>query len=256
MSRALLVAGNWKMNLTLEQARELAAAVAQAPRQAGVDVALCPPFPWLLAVRQATQASTVLVGAQNCHTAASGAFTGEVSPTMLAPHVDFILAGHSERRHVFGESDELVGQKVGAILSAGSRAVLCVGETLAERQADQAATVVTRQLSSGLASAGVNDLDRVVVAYEPVWAIGTGVAATPEDAQQMCAVVRDWLGDRYGETGRNVGILYGGSVTPDNAGSLFAQPDVDGGLVGGASLKADSFQAIVDAAAALRSDNG
>jgi triosephosphate isomerase len=244
----MLVAGNWKMNLGLDQARALAAETAATSPPAGVEVAVCPPFPWLLPVREAVAASGVLVGAQHCYSAASGAFTGEVAPPMLAPLVDLILAGHSERRHVFGESDELVGQKVAAILAAGLRAVLCVGETLDERRADQAAEVVTRQLAAGLAAVASNDLERVVIAYEPVWAIGTGVAATPDDAQQMCAAVRDWLGGQYGAAGRAVQVLYGGSVTPDNAATLFAQPDVDGGLVGGASLKPESFLAIVAAA--------
>jgi len=243
-----LVAGNWKMNLSLEQAVALARAIGATAPAGAVEMAVFPPFPWLMAVREALVGGSVQLGAQNCHPAASGAFTGEVSATQLAPVVDLILAGHSERRHIFGESDEFIGEKVAAILAAGSRAVLCVGETLNERQAEQAEAVVTRQLTSGLAAVDVHDLGRLVVAYEPVWAIGTGVAATPADAQEMCAAVRRWLEQRFGTPGSAVQVLYGGSVTAENAATLLAQADVDGGLVGGASLKAAAFLEIVEAA--------
>jgi triosephosphate isomerase len=244
----MLVAGNWKMNLGRAEAVALAGALARdATPAANVEVAVCPPFPWLLPVRDALGNSGILVGAQNCHQLASGAFTGEVSAPMLAPLCDLILAGHSERRHVFGESDELVGEKVTAILAAGVRAVLCVGETLTERNAGEAHAVVTRQLTTGLDGTDSRALVRIVVAYEPVWAIGTGVAATADDAQTMCGAIREWLVQRYGPPGTDVQVLYGGSVTTDNAGELFSRPDVDGGLVGGASLKADSFARIVAA---------
>ena len=252
MTRTMLVAGNWKMNLDEEQAVALATSLANCiSTPATIEVALVPPFPWLVPVRVALGSSAILLGAQNCHQAPGGAFTGEVSASMLTPLCDFILAGHSERRHLFHESDELVGMKVDAILAAGSRAVLCVGETLADRDAGAAQTVVTRQLAAGLTRVDERSLPRVVVAYEPVWAIGTGIAATAADAQDMCASIRGWLAERFGGAGAAISVLYGGSVTPDNAAELFGQPDIDGGLVGGASLKSDSFQLIVSAAAAI-----
>lgn len=254
MSSTLLVAGNWKMNLGQNEAVALAGAVAQGvAARDGVDVAIFPPFPWLVPARAALTGSAVLLGAQNCHQRASGAFTGEVSAAMLTPLCDLILAGHSERRHVFGESDELVGEKVAAILAAGVGAVLCVGETLPEREAGQAEAIVARQLAAGLANVASDSLSRVTIAYEPVWAIGTGVAATAADAQAMCATIRGWLRERFGSHGAERRILYGGSVTPDNAAELFGSADVDGGLVGGASLKADTFLAIVAAGLAAGS---
>jgi triosephosphate isomerase (TIM) len=253
VTRPTLIAGNWKMNLGRDSAVALAEALARdVTPAANVDVAVFPPFPWLLPVRDALDSSGILLGAQNCHQLASGAFTGEVSAPMLAPLCDLILAGHSERRQLFGESDGLVGEKVAAILAAGTRAVLCVGETLSQRNAGEAHAVVARQLTMGLAGVAPRALDHIVVAYEPVWAIGTGVAAAADDAQTMCGGIRAWLVQRFGPPGAEVQILYGGSVTPDNAGELFGQPDVDGGLVGGASLKAESFARIVAAGVASR----
>jgi len=246
MKRRLLIAGNWKMNLTLPDAETLARDVALATPES-IDVALFPPFPWLTPVKDALAGSAVKIGAQNCHWEPSGAFTGEVSASMLAGICDFILAGHSERRHVFGESDDVVARKVAAIVKAGLRPILCVGETLDERRAGGAAAVVTRQLASGFGDLSAADVSVVAIAYEPVWAIGTGVAATTRDAQDMCATVRRWLADRFGDIGAGAKVLYGGSMTGDNARELLSQPDVDGGLVGGASLKADSFSAIVAA---------
>lgn len=248
MSRATMVAGNWKMNTTLAEALSLVDTLAGAALPAEVEVAVFPPFPWLVPIRDRLGEAGILLGAQNCYTRESGAFTGEVSTVMLAEVCNLVLAGHSERRHVFGESDALVGEKVDAILRAGMRAVLCVGETLSDRERDQANAVVERQLHAALRDRASNDLESLVVAYEPVWAIGTGVAATPEDAQMMCGFIRSWLDGRFEAPGRDVTVLYGGSVTPENAGDLFGQPDIDGGLVGGASLKAESFLAIVNAA--------
>lgn len=187
------------------------------------------------------------LGGQNCYSEQKGAFTGEVSAGMLAEMCSDVMAGHSERRHVFGESDELVGAKVRAILDAGVRAVLCVGETLEEREGGKAQAVVERQLRAGLSAVQASEIHNVVIAYEPVWAIGTGVAATSTDAQSMCGFVRSTLSGSYGEPGASRSILYGGSVTPENVDELFGQPDIDGGLVGGASLNVQSFRAIVDA---------
>lgn len=253
MPRRILVAGNWKMNLDLEQSRNLASEIAAGTSAAtSVEVAIFPQIPWLLPVGEAVGGSHVGIGAQNGHPAQAGAFTGEVSLAGLAPLCRYILAGHSERRHIFGESDSFVGEKVRAILAHGSRPILCVGETLEERRAGSAEAVVVRQLLAGLEGVVGSDLEQVTVAYEPVWAIGTGVAATPDDAQSMCRAVRTWVSSTYSDReAETVRVLYGGSVTPDNAEALFTLPDVDGGLVGGASLKAQSFLAIV--AAAVRS---
>jgi triosephosphate isomerase len=251
MSRGMLVAGNWKMNLDRREAIALAGGLAGAAKpDSNVEVAVFPPFPWIVPVRDIVANLNIAVGAQHCHTEKSGAFTGEVSAGMLADVCDYILAGHSERRHVFGESDETVGAKVTAILATSAKPVLCVGETLDERQAGQAQAVVARQLAAGLSSVDADSVARLTIAYEPVWAIGTGVAATADDAQEMCAFVRGWLAERFGADGREVRVLYGGSVSSDNAATLFERDDIDGALVGGASLKADSFRAIVAAARA------
>jgi triosephosphate isomerase len=245
----MLVAGNWKMNLDRREAVALAGALAGVARPSSpVEVAVFPPFPWIVPVRDIVANLHIAVGAQHCHTDVSGAFTGEVSAAMLADVCDYILAGHSERRHIFGESDEVVGAKVAAILATSAQPVLCVGETLDERKAGRAEEVVARQLDAGLASVEPGDVERLTVAYEPVWAIGTGVAATPDDAQAMCAFVRNWLVERFRSSGGDLRVLYGGSVSPDNAETLFGRDDIDGALVGGASLKADSFRAIVAAA--------
>ena len=251
MSRGTLVAGNWKMNLDRREAVALAGALAGAAKPSSdVEVAVFPPFPWIVPVRDIAANLHIAVGAQHCYTEQSGAFTGEVSATMLADVCEYILAGHSERRHLFGESDELVGAKVAAILATSARPILCVGETLDERQAGQAQAVVARQLGAGLAGVDSGMVGRLTIAYEPVWAIGTGVAATADDAQEMCAFVRGWLVEQFGPAGGDVRVLYGGSVSPDNAAALFMREDIDGALVGGASLKADAFRAIVAAARA------
>ncbi|RIK37166.1 MAG: triose-phosphate isomerase [Chloroflexi bacterium] len=250
MARGVLVAGNWKMNLTLEDSIALAASLAaDATTTTTVEIAVFPQMPWLLPVAHALRETGIGVGAQNGHPLASGAFTGEVSIGAIAPHCRYILAGHSERRHLFGESDEFVGEKVRATIAAGSRAILCVGETLREREDGLAEAVVVRQLGAGLAGLDAQQLGAVTIAYEPVWAIGTGIAATPDDAQAMSAVVRRWIAEHYSHpVAQQIRILYGGSVTPENAAALFALADVDGGLVGGASLKAESFLKIVAAA--------
>lgn len=248
MSRAFIVAGNWKMNLDKSGAQELATALtAHYSLPARQQVALFPPFPWLTTVRHAMAGSGFWLGAQNCSPEPSGAFTGEVSAPMLQELCDAVLAGHSERRALFGESNELVGAKVAAIAAAGLRPFLCVGEQLEERRAGRAEAVVAQQLAAGVAQLNAPDIELLVVAYEPVWAIGTGVAATAEDAQGMCAFVRAQLRERFGEAGAEQPVLYGGSVSPANAAELFAQPDIDGALVGGASLRAESFGAIIEA---------
>jgi triosephosphate isomerase len=244
----MLVAGNWKMNTNRHQAIELAEAAVAAQREMGgeVEVAVMPPFPWLDVVASRLGGSDVLLGAQNVHEAESGAFTGEVSAAMLVEAgCRMVIVGHSERRHVMGETDSQVGRKVVAAQKHGLRPVLCVGETLEERDAGREGEVVAAQLAAGLA--GANLAAGLVIAYEPVWAIGTGRTASPDQAQAMHRMIREHIQPIVGSEA--VPILYGGSVKPANAAELFAQHDVDGGLIGGASLDAADFASIVGAAA-------
>ncbi len=252
----MLVAGNWKMHTDRKGALRLASEVVRLTEADArtVDVAVCPPFVWLDAVREKLRGSRVALGAQNAHPADAGAFTGEVAVSMVeALGCRYVIVGHSERRQLFGETDAFVGEKVRAVRAAGLTPVLCVGETLDEREGGAAEAVVRRQLDGALEGVALGD-DRLVVAYEPVWAIGTGRTATPEQAQAMHAFVRARLGERFGEAGRAVPLLYGGSVKPDNAADLFREPDIDGGLIGGASLDAEAFAAIVRAAAEVPSN--
>ena len=243
----MTVIGNWKLNTTLAEAVRLASDVARATAGASAQVCVCPPSVWLEAVAERLRGSGVALGAQNVYPAAHGAFTGEVSPAMLAEvGCRYAVVGHSERRAILGETSAFVAEKVAACLGAGLVPVLCVGETLEERDGGQAEAVVADQLAASLA--GVEAAGALVVAYEPVWAIGTGRTATPEQAQAMHVALRARLGERFGEAGRGAEILYGGSVKPDNAAALFAQADIDGALVGGASLDARAFAAIVAAA--------
>lgn len=239
------------MNTSFEDATELATKVRNKSTEVeSVERVLIPPFPWIIAVGEIVSGSGITVGAQNCHSEAAGAFTGEVAAEMLAPHCSHIVVGHSERRHVFGETDEQVAGKVEAVLRSGASVILCVGETLTERDSGSAHDVVRLQLSSALKGVTDDEMDRVVIAYEPVWAIGTGKAASSDDAQEMAHFVRTTVAERFGQTIANgLRVQYGGSVKSDNAGSLMACPDVDGALVGGASLDSDEFTAIVRAAA-------
>ena len=245
-----MVAGNWKMNTTIGEALRLIDAMrGELAALDGVDRVLCPPFVSLAAVRDRLAGSPLRRGAQNMYFESKGAFTGEISPLMLAGLVDYVILGHSERRHIFGETDDLVNKKMRAALAHGLRPILCVGETLAENEAGATKAVVARQLRLGLE--GVRTLGSVTLAYEPVWAIGTGRPATPEGANATMGTLRRLAGDLYGAAAAaEVRILYGGSVTPDNFAGFMAMPDVDGGLVGGASLQAVSFVAIARQAAA------
>jgi triosephosphate isomerase len=251
MPRRKLVAGNWKMNTTraaaVARAQAVAAGVGASPK---CDVAVCPPFVWLDAVAAALKGSAVALGAQDVYTEPKGAFTGEVSPGMLQEvGCRYVLVGHSERRHVIGESDAATNHKVHAALEAGLHVVLCVGETLAERERNLQERVFQRQVYAACAGLTDEQFARLVFAYEPVWAIGTGKVATPELAQEAHKNIRTRMAALYGEKiAGALPILYGGSLTPESAPGLFAQPDIDGGLVGGASLKADSFLKIVAAA--------
>jgi triosephosphate isomerase (TIM) len=245
------IAGNWKMYTTAATARALAIAVAEGvEKNERVRVAVCPPFPYLQTVGTAIAGSRVALGAQDVYPKSEGAFTGEVSPTMLRDvGCRYVIVGHSERRHVLGESNELIHRKLVAALAAELTPILCVGETLAEREAGHTESVLDEQLSSALADVAAPPADRFVVAYEPVWAIGTGRNATPEQAEQAHRFLRRRLADIWSENAASeIPIQYGGSVKPENAASLLAQPDVDGALVGGASLAAEQFLAIVAAA--------
>jgi triosephosphate isomerase len=249
--RPKFIAGNWKMYTTAYGAKGLAAAVANGlGEDKRVMVAVCPPFPWLTAVVDILRGTRVAVGAQNCHYEREGAFTGEVSPQMLRDAgCEYVIIGHSERRHGLGESDEVLNKKVKAALAAGLRVIFCIGELRAEHEAGQTESVLDRQLSAGLDGVQPGQLHSLVVAYEPVWAIGTGVIATPEQAQRAHAFVRRKTGALYGENAANeLLILYGGSAKPENVSTLLHEPDVDGALVGGASLKAELFLAIIRAA--------
>jgi|SRR5581483_10484467 len=248
--RKKFVAGNWKMFTTAASAEKLAQDVVRGlGSESRVQVAVCPPFPYLSRVGQALKGSGVGLGAQNLYPEKEGAFTGEVSPTMLVDvGCRHVILGHSERRHKLGESDGFINRKVHAALAAGLDVILCVGETLEEREADQTEKVLDAQVAGSLKDIRGDALARIVVAYEPVWAIGTGKNASPEQAQQAHAYVRQRIAQQCGaDAAQKLIIQYGGSVKPDNASSLLRQPDVDGALVGGASLKADDFLAIVRA---------
>jgi len=251
MPRRKLVAGNWKMNTTRAEAVALAKAVAAGVGASpACDVAVIPPFPWLVPVADALGGSAVALGAQDVYSEAKGAYTGEVSPSMLLEvGCKYALVGHSERRHVIGETDAATNQKVHAALETGLHVILCVGETLAERERNLQDRVFQRQVYAACAGLTDEQFGRLVFAYEPVWAIGTGKVATPELAQEAHKNIRARMALLYGDKiAAALPILYGGSLTGDSAPGLFAQPDIDGGLVGGASLKADGFLSIIAAA--------
>ncbi|MGZ5308208.1 MAG: triose-phosphate isomerase [Solirubrobacterales bacterium] len=248
--RIPLVAGNWKMQKTAPEAVQLAEALLPLIEGRGeTEVTLCPPFTALRAVADAIEGHGIGLAGQNMHEEAAGAFTGEVSaPMLLDAGADAVILGHSERRQLFGETDEALARKLPAALEAGLRPILCVGETEGERDAERTEAVLRRQLEADLAQLPDGRLAEVVVAYEPVWAIGTGKTATAEIAQEACAFVRAVLSEHDSDAAAGVRILYGGSMKPDNAAELLSRPDIDGGLIGGASLEADQFAAIVLAA--------
>jgi triosephosphate isomerase len=251
MKRPKFVAGNWKMYTTLAGGKGLAATIASGlGGDNRVIVAVFPPFTALTAVADVLKGSGVAVGAQNCHFEKEGAFTGEVSPAMLVDAgCKYVILGHSERRHGMGETDAVLNKKVKAALTAGLHVIFCVGELLAERQTNKTESVLNTQITDGLAGLTAADLGNLVIAYEPVWAIGTGHVATPEQAQAAHKFIRGKIAAIFGENAASsLLIQYGGSVKPDNAATLMSQLDVDGALVGGASLKADTFLAIVRAA--------
>lgn len=250
--RTKLVCGNWKMNGTIEETRKLLfqISVTWSTHCGGVDVALCLPFTVLGIARQELQTSSIKLGAQNCYVGEKGAFTGEISAHMLVEQgCTYVILGHSERRVIFGESDELISKKVRSALDAGLRVILCIGETEPERTNNETEAVLSRQIAGSLAMTTNTDIANLTIAYEPVWAIGTGKTATPEIAQSAHKFVRAELAKKFGRAADTIRILYGGSVKPDNARILFDQPDIDGGLIGGASLDAAQFIAIIEAAA-------
>ena len=248
MSRKILIAGNWKMNKTATEAVELAKPIIEAiGNQNDIDVLMCPPFTSISAVSELIGNSTVRVGAQNMSDKVSGAYTGEISAAMLRDlQVSYVILGHSERRSYYGETDAFINRKVLACLENNLKPVLCVGETLEEREAGKVEEVIKTQLVGGLANVPADKAESVVIAYEPVWAIGTGKTATPEQAQEVHAFIRKELIGLLGQVGNAIRILYGGSMKPANADELLAKPDIDGGLIGGAALVAKDFLALIE----------
>ena len=250
MARRKFIAGNWKMNTTKDSGISLARGLKENIGEVdAMDVAVIPPSVYLSAIVDALAGSTIALGAQNMYFEDSGAFTGEISAAMvLDVGCKYVLLGHSERRHVFGETDELINKKVVKALTSGLEVIFAVGELLEEREAGKTLEVNERQVRQGLAGVSAEDMARVTVAYEPVWAIGTGKTATPDQAQEVHSMIRKLLGEMYdANVAEGTRIQYGGSVKPGNAAELLAQPDIDGALVGGASLKVDDFTAIVKA---------
>ncbi len=250
-ARVPLIAGNWKMHKTERDAKDyIQALLPRVSSVDGVDVAICVPFTDLRAMVDSARGSRVEVYAQNMHFEQDGAFTGEVSPAMLCDvGVQGVVLGHSERRELFGETDRALALKLPAALDAGLSPILCVGETEAERENEDTDRKLRQQIKDDLAGVASERLADVTIAYEPIWAIGSGKVATPEQAQEAIAFIRALVGDRDRDAADRVRVLYGGSVKPENAAELLALPDVDGALVGGASLDADSFAQIVSAAA-------
>ena len=248
--RAPLIAANWKMHKTVAETGDfLDRFVASAGDLGATEAVICPPYPSLAVAVERTRRSPIRIAAQNVHEEESGAFTGEVSIPMLAElGVVGAIVGHSERRQLFGETDEALARKVAALLAAELEPILCVGESEAERDAGETEAVLRRQLGADLAEVADGNLARVVIAYEPIWAIGTGRTASPEQAEDACAFIRALVESRDAGAAGAVRVLYGGSVKPQNAAELFAQPDIDGGLVGGASLDPEDFLAVCRAA--------
>lgn len=247
--RKKIVAGNWKMNTLLKEGMELAKAVEKLEKEKKSDalVIIAPPYTHLSRVNDLIDG--VKLAAQNCASEESGAFTGEIAPDMLVSvGVEYVILGHSERRSYYQEDDELLNKKTKLALSKGLKPIFCCGEVLEEREKGKLFDVIRKQLTVGLAGLTREDMSKIIIAYEPVWAIGTGVVATPDQAQEMHKFIRDLLLELFGaEVAENMTILYGGSCKPSNAAELFANPDVDGGLIGGAALKAEDFMGIVNA---------
>ena len=251
--RRAVIAGNWKMNKTPCETTELINAIIPLVKSAGsdVDVVACTPFVDLHAALEASKGTNIKIGAENCHWEKSGAYTGEISAEMLtAMGIEYVIIGHSERRTLFGDTDVTVQKRVRAALDAGMTVILCVGEYLEQREQGITTELVRMQTKIALQGVSAEELKRVIIAYEPVWAIGTGMTATSEQANEVCCVIRDLIAECYNkDAAEGITVQYGGSMNASNAAELLAQTDVDGGLIGGASLKAEDFAAIVDAAA-------
>ena len=248
--RKAVIAGNWKMNKTPAEAKELIAAIAPLVKDAGCEVIACTPFVDLSAAQEAAQGTNIQIGAENCHWEKSGAYTGEISAEMLSSMgVNIVIIGHSERRQYFGETDVTVQKRVRAALDAGLTVILCVGETLEQREQGITSELVSMQTKIALGGVSEEELKRVIIAYEPVWAIGTGKTATAQQANEVCHTIRECIASVYSQAAADgITIQYGGSMNAGNAAELLAQPDVDGGLIGGASLKPNDFATIVKAA--------
>lgn len=248
--RRILVAGNWKLNGSKQSNQELIEGILGGISEIkNTDIAVCPPYVYIPQVAKLLTSTKVAWGAQNCSQYVSGAYTGEVSADMLKElGCQYIILGHSERRAIYNESDDVIAEKFISAKNAGTTPILCVGELLEERQAGNTEEVVARQLDTVVEKAGIEQFDNAVIAYEPVWAIGTGVTASPDQAQDVHDFIRRRLAAKNPAVAEKIQILYGGSVKPDNAAELFAKPDIDGGLIGGASLQADSFLGICKSA--------
>ena len=251
MSRKFLIAGNWKMNKTASEAVDLIEEIkSSVGGQTSVQVCVCPPFTSLSQSSESVEKSEVLLGAQDMNAAQSGAYTGEISAEMLRDlYVSFVILGHSERRQFFGETNQIVNQKIHAAIGNNLKPIYCIGETLDEREAGKTLDIVRTQVREGLENFPTHSIENLVIAYEPIWAIGTGKTATDEMAQEVHAEIRKVLAEMFGDTSADsIRILYGGSMKPENAAGLLAQKDVDGGLIGGASLTARAFVGIIEAA--------
>lgn len=248
--RKAVIAGNWKMNKTRPEAKALIEALVPLAKDAGCEVVICVPFTNLETAVELTKGTNIKVGAQNCHFAKSGAYTGEISADMLTEvGVEYVVLGHSERRQYFGETDETVNKRTKAALEAGLKPIVCVGELLWERECNITEEVIARQIKLDFYDVSAGDLKKCIIAYEPVWAIGTGKTATADQAQEVCAFIRDTLAKLYGkDVADTITIQYGGSMNAGNAAELLSKVDVDGGLIGGASLKAPDFATIINAA--------
>lgn len=247
--RRPIIAGNWKMNNTIADTKALVKDLIPLVKDAKCDVVICTPYTDLAAAVEATAGTNIKVGAENVHWAEKGAFTGEISAKMLTElGVEYVIIGHSERRQYFGETDETVNMRVKAALAAGLKPIICVGELLEERESGKTTEVVTRQTKAAFKDIDKDELDNIVIAYEPVWAIGTGKTATAQDANDTIKVIRDTMAELYCPkcAEERVRIQYGGSMNPKNASELMAMPEIDGGLIGGASLKAEDFSKVVN----------
>lgn len=246
--RKPIIAGNWKMNKSFSEAKVLLEEIKNLELNEEVEAVVCPPFINLALAKEVLKDTNIGVGAQNAHTEDSGAYTGEISPEFLKDlGVKYVILGHSERREYFAESDEFINKKVKAVLAKGLSPILCCGETLEEREADQAKSKVKTQIDADFEGIDAAEFENIVIAYEPIWAIGTGKTASADDAEEMCAYIRELIKENFGEeAAEKVRIQYGGSVKPDNVSEIMSKENIDGALVGGASLEADSFSQLVN----------